>query len=54
MKAVDASSPEPEREVDKPVLMAVEDVFSMNGRVTVANGRIETGKVKVREEVEIV
>jgi len=54
MKAVDASIPEPEREVDKPFLMAVEDVFSITGRGTVATGRIERGKVKVGEEVEIV
>jgi len=45
MKAVDASIPEPEREVDKPFLMAVEDVFSITGRGTVATGRIERGKV---------
>jgi len=43
MKAVDASIPEPEREVDKPFLMAVEDVFSITGRGTVATGRIERG-----------
>ena len=54
MKAVDASIPEPEREVDKPFLMAVEDVFSITGRGTVATGRIERGKVSVGEEVEIV
>jgi len=54
MKAVDASIPEPEREVDKPFLMAVEDVFSITGRGTVATGRIERGKVKDGEEVEIV
>ena len=54
MKAVDDSIPEPEREVDKPFLMAVEDVFSITGRGTVATGRIERGKVKVGEEVEIV
>jgi len=54
MKAVDASIPEPEREVDKPFLMAVEDDFSITGRGTVATGRIERGKVKVGEEVEIV
>merc|ERR1712159_445701 len=51
MKAVDASIPEPEREVDKPFLMAVEDVFSITGRGTVATGRIERGKVTVGEEV---
>ncbi len=54
MKAVDDSIPEPEREVDKPFLMAVEDVFSITGRGTVATGRIERGKVTVGEEVEIV
>ncbi len=54
MEAVDTSIPEPEREVDKPFLMAVEDVFSITGRGTVATGRIERGKVKVGEEVEIV
>jgi len=54
MQAVDSSIPEPEREIDKPFLMAVEDVFSITGRGTVATGRIERGKVKVGEEVEIV
>jgi elongation factor Tu len=54
MKAVDESIPEPEREIDKPFLMAVEDVFSITGRGTVATGRIERGKVKVGEEIEIV
>jgi elongation factor Tu len=54
MEAVDSYIPEPEREVDKPFLMSVEDVFSITGRGTVATGRIEQGKVKVGEEVEIV
>ena len=54
MTAVDSKIPEPEREVDKPFLMAVEDVFSITGRGTVATGRIERGKVTVGEEVEIV
>jgi elongation factor Tu len=54
MDAVDESIPEPEREVDKPFLMAVEDVFSITGRGTVATGRIERGKVKVGETVQIV
>ena len=54
MAAVDSGIPEPEREVDKPFLMAVEDVFSITGRGTVATGRIERGKVKVGEEIEIV
>jgi elongation factor Tu len=54
MDAVDESIPEPEREIDKPFLMAVEDVFSITGRGTVATGRIERGKVKVGETVQIV
>ncbi|MFN6337232.1 MAG: elongation factor Tu [Cyanobacteriota bacterium] len=54
MAAVDEAIPEPEREVDKPFLMAVEDVFSITGRGTVATGRIERGKVKVGETVQIV
>ncbi len=54
MDAVDAYIPTPEREVDKPFLMAVEDVFSITGRGTVATGRIERGKVKVGETVELV
>jgi elongation factor Tu len=54
MAAVDDYIPTPEREVDKPFLMAVEDVFSITGRGTVATGRIERGKVKVGENVEIV
>ena len=54
MEAVDTGIPEPEREVDKPFLMAVEDVFSITGRGTVATGRIERGKVKVGETVQIV
>lgn len=54
MAAVDAYVPTPERDVDKPFLMAVEDVFSITGRGTVATGRIERGKVKVQDEVEIV
>jgi len=54
MDAVDEAIPEPEREIDKPFLMAVEDVFSITGRGTVATGRIERGKVKVGETVEIV
>jgi elongation factor Tu len=51
---VDDYIPTPERDVDKPFLMAVEDVFSITGRGTVATGRIERGKVKVGETVEIV
>jgi elongation factor Tu len=54
MDAVDAYIPTPERQVDKPFLMPVEDVFSISGRGTVATGRIERGKVKIGEEVEIV
>jgi elongation factor Tu len=54
MDAVDESIPEPLREVDKPFLMAVEDVFSITGRGTVATGRIERGMVKVGETVQIV
>ena len=54
MDAVDEYIPEPQRETDKPFLMAVEDVFSISGRGTVATGRIERGKIKVGEEVEIV
>ena len=54
MKAVDEHIPTPKRDIDKPFLMAVEDVFSISGRGTVATGRIERGKVKVGEEVELV
>ncbi|MEX2145134.1 MAG: elongation factor Tu [Candidatus Spechtbacterales bacterium] len=54
LKALDEYIPVPERDVDKPFLMPVEDVFSIEGRGTVSTGRIERGKVKVGEEVEIV
>jgi elongation factor Tu len=54
MEAVDNYIPQPERAVDKPFLMPVEDVFSISGRGTVATGRIERGVVKVGEEVEII
>src|ERR1700755_1985964 len=54
LAALDKEIPEPQREIEKPFLMAVEDVFSIKGRGTVATGRIERGKVKVNEEVEIV
>ncbi len=54
MKAVDEYIPEPERETDKPFLMPVEDIFTIQGRGTVATGRIERGVVKVNEPVEIV
>ncbi len=52
--AVDETIPTPERDVDKPFLMPVEDVFSITGRGTVATGRIERGVIKINEEVEIV
>ena len=52
--ALDTFIPEPKREVDKPFIMPVEDVFSITGRGTVATGRIERGRVKVGEEVELV
>jgi len=54
MDAIDADIEEPERDIDKPFLMSVEDVFSITGRGTVATGRIERGIIKVGEEVEIV
>src|SRR5690348_9596483 len=54
MEAVDANIPQPERPVDKPFLMPVEDVFSIEGRGTVVTGRVERGIIKVGEEVEIV
>ncbi len=54
MEAVDASIPQPERPIDQPFLMPVEDVFSISGRGTVVTGRVERGIVKVGEEVEIV
>jgi elongation factor Tu len=54
MAAVDEYIPVPERPVDKPFLMPIEDIFSISGRGTVATGRIETGVIKVGEEVEIV
>ncbi len=54
MEAVDSYIPEPERDVDQPFLMPVEDVFSISGRGTVATGRVERGIIKVGEEVEIV
>jgi elongation factor Tu len=52
--ALDSEIPEPQRDVDKPFLMAVEDVFSIKGRGTVATGRIERGIVKVNDEIEII
>src|SRR5499426_1690230 len=54
MAAVDAYIPTPERPIDQPFLMPIEDVFSISGRGTVVTGRIERGKIKVGEEVEIV
>jgi elongation factor Tu len=54
MDAVDAYIPDPERAIDRPFLMPVEDVFSISGRGTVATGRVERGIVKVGEEVEVV
>ncbi len=54
MEAVDSYIPQPERPIDRPFLMPVEDVFSISGRGTVATGRVERGVVKVGEEVEIV
>ncbi|MCC7432479.1 elongation factor Tu [Candidatus Peregrinibacteria bacterium] len=54
LDALDSHIPEPVRELDKPFMMAIEDVFSIKGRGTVTTGRIETGVIKVNEEVEIV
>src|SRR3989338_4936353 len=54
MEALDKDIPEPKRAVDQPFLMAVEDVFSITGRGTVATGRVERGKIKVGENIEIV
>ena len=54
MEALDAYIPMPQRDVDKPFLMPIEDVFSISGRGTVVTGRIERGRVKVGEEIEII
>jgi elongation factor Tu len=54
VEALDSYIPEPERDIDKPFLMPVEDVFSISGRGTVVTGRVERGIVKVGEEIEIV
>jgi len=54
MEALDTYVPEPVRDIDKPFLMPIEDIFSISGRGTVVTGRVERGKVKVGEEVEIV
>jgi len=54
MEAVDSYIPEPERLVDKPFLMPIEDIFTISGRGTVVTGRVERGKVKIGEDIEIV
>jgi elongation factor Tu len=54
MNVVDSYIPEPQREIDKPFLMSVEDVFSITGRGTVGTGRVERGRVKMGEEVEVI
>jgi hypothetical protein len=54
MEAVDAYIPQPERPIDQPFLMPIEDVFSISGRGTVVTGRVERGIIKVGEEIEIV
>jgi elongation factor Tu len=54
MAAVDSYIPEPQRDVDKPFLMPIEDVFTITGRGTVVTGRVEQGSIKVGEEIEIV
>jgi len=54
MKAIDEFFPEPKRDTDKPFLMPIEDIFSIEGRGTVVTGRIERGKIKLNEEVEII
>jgi elongation factor Tu len=54
MDACDSFIPEPKRDIDKPFLMPIEDVFSITGRGTVGTGRVERGQVKVGEEIEIV
>ncbi len=54
MDALDSYIPDPKREIDKPFLMSVEDVFSITGRGTVGTGRIERGKIKVGEEIEVI
>ncbi|MGA2984408.1 MAG: elongation factor Tu [Terriglobia bacterium] len=54
MDAVDSYIPMPERQIDRPFLMPVEDIFSISGRGTVVTGRVERGKVKIQEEIEIV
>src|SRR3712207_5093892 len=54
LEAIDTYIPEPERAIDRPFLLAVEDVFTIQGRGTVATGRVEQGKISLNEEVEIV
>ena len=54
MDAVDSYVPEPERAIDRPFLLAVEDVFTIQGRGTVATGRVEQGEIKINEEIEVV
>jgi elongation factor Tu len=54
MESVDSYIPEPERLVDKPFLMPIEDIFTISGRGTVVTGRVERGKVKIGEDIEIV
>jgi len=54
MEAVDKAVPEPQREIEKPFLMPIEDIFSITGRGTVVTGRVERGKLKVGDEMEIV
>src|SRR3712207_8880962 len=54
MEAVDSYVPEPERDIDRPFLLAVEDVFTIQGRGTVATGRVEQGTISMNEEIEIV
>jgi elongation factor Tu len=54
MEAVDTYVPEPERAIDRPFLLAVEDVFTIQGRGTVATGRVEAGQVKINDEIEVV
>src|SRR6266853_270444 len=54
VQAMDEYFPQPERQIDKPFLLPIEDVFSISGRGTVVTGRVERGKVKVGEEIEIV
>jgi elongation factor Tu len=54
MEAIDEYVPEPERDIDRDFLLAVEDVFTIQGRGTVATGRVETGQIRLNEEIEVV